>query len=80
MLKLGRVTHKKTKRAGRVILINPANKNCLIYFDIDGQHGERHLIKDIRNINDKRKTPLPLLPFFQNRIRAHFTSKGKEEE
>ena len=55
MLKLGRIIHKKNKKRGRVVLINPASNVCLVYFDKGLPHGEYVAIDKLKNLRKKKK-------------------------
>lgn len=55
MLKLGRIIHKKNRKKGRVVLINPASNVCFVYFDKGTPYGNYCTIDELKNLRKKKK-------------------------
>lgn len=55
MLKLGRVIHKKSKKRGNVVLMNPASNVCFVYYDKGSPHGSYCRIDELKNLRKKKK-------------------------
>lgn len=55
MLKLGRAIHRKSRKKGRVVLINPVSNVCFVYYDKGSPQGNYCRIDELRNLRKKKK-------------------------